>query len=114
LRRQSNSEEDANLPAFKSGELEIDYVHRQVRVAGSEIHLTPKEYDLLKYMIQYRNRVLTHRQLLSKVWGAEFSEDTHTLRVHVANLRNKIEPDATRPLFIRTEPRIGYRFRATE
>lgn len=114
LRRQPNSE-DANLAAaFKSGDLEIDYVHRQVHIDGREVHLTPKEYDLLKCMVQYRNRVLTHRQLLSKVWGTESAEDTHTLRVHVANLRNKIESDATRPHFIRTEPRIGYRFRTDE
>ena len=78
------------------------------------MHLTPKEYDLLKYMVQYRNRVLTHRQLLSKVWGPEYAEDTHTLRVHVANLRNKVEADASRPKFIHTETRIGYRFRTDD
>jgi two-component system KDP operon response regulator KdpE len=114
LRRLANNEEDSNQPVFTAGDLEVDYVHRQVRLAGSEIHLTPKEYDLLTCMIHYRNRVITHRQLLSKVWGAEFADDTHTLRVHVANLRNKLEADPARPHFIRTEPRIGYRFLADE
>ncbi|MDZ4833541.1 MAG: response regulator transcription factor [Candidatus Melainabacteria bacterium] len=114
VRRLSNSDEDSSQPTFKVGELEVDYIHRKVIMAGKEVHLTPKEYDLLKYMIQYRNRVLTHRQLLSKVWGAEFVDDVHTLRVHVANLRNKTESDPTRPRFIRTETRIGYRFRTDE
>ena len=114
LRRTSNADDGADQPLFKSGDLELDYVHRNVTLKGQELHLTPIEYDLLKVMVQYRNRVLTHRQLLSKVWGAEFAEDTHTLRVHVANLRNKIESDPTRPQFIRTETRVGYRFQANE
>lgn len=114
MRRLNNAEEDEHQPTFKEGELEIDYIHREVRLSGRQVHLTPKEYDLLKCMVQYRNRVLTHRQLLSKVWGAEFADDTHTLRVHVANLRNKLESDPARPHFIRTEPRIGYRFRTSD
>ncbi len=114
MRRLANDEAEDNQPTFRAGDLEIDYVHRQVRMADTEIHLTPKEYDLLRCMIQYRNRVVTHRQLLSKVWGPEFAEDTHTLRVHVANLRNKLESDPARPHFIRTEPRIGYRFRTED
>lgn len=110
LRRVSNSEEESEEPSFVAGELEVDFVHRKVNKAGGEVHLTPKEYDLLLCMIRYRNRVLTHRQLLSKVWGVEYADDTHTLRVHVANLRTKIESDPARPQFIRTETRIGYRF----
>lgn len=114
VRRLAASDDESNQPNFKSGDLEVDYVHRQVRLAGREVHLTPIEFDLLTCMIQNRNRVLTHRQLLSRVWGPEYAEDTHTLRVHVANLRNKIETDPARPHFIRTEPRIGYRFRTNE
>ncbi len=114
LRRVSNSEEDPEQPTFRVGELEVNYVHRKVLMSGQEVHLTPKEYDLLRCMIQYRNRVLTHRQLLSKVWGVEYADDTHTLRVHVANLRNKIESDPARPQFIRTETRVGYRFLSDE
>lgn len=114
LRRTSAAESEAGENIFKAGDLEVDFPHRLVTVSGQEVHLTPKEYDLLKYMIEYRNRVLTHRQLLTKAWGPEYADDTHTLRVHVANLRNKIEADPTRPRFIHTETRIGYRFRTDE
>jgi len=98
-------------PLFAAGELQIDFARRIVTVAGEELHLTPIEFGLLRYMALNPDRVLTHRQLLTTVWGAEYAEDTHTLRVHIANLRNKIEPDPARPRFIQTEPRIGYRFR---
>jgi two-component system, OmpR family, KDP operon response regulator KdpE len=98
---------------FTTGELSIDFAHRRVAVAGQEVHLTPIEYGLLRYMALHPERVLTHRQLLTAVWGAEYAEDTHTLRVHVANLRNKIEPQPSRPRYIQTEPRIGYRFRGS-
>jgi two-component system KDP operon response regulator KdpE len=108
-RRLGSEEPDES--EFTCDELNIDFAHRIVRLAGTEIHLTPKEYDLLRYMCMNMNRVLTHRQLLSKVWGPEYADDTHTLRVHIANLRNKIERNPDRPKFIHTEPRIGYRFR---
>ncbi len=114
IRRSANGEGEPGEPSFKSGDLEIDFVQRQVMARGAEVHLTPKEYELLRYMVQNRNRVLTHRQILAKVWGAEYTDDTHTLRVHVANLRNKIEIDAARPKFVHTETRIGYRFRVDE
>ncbi len=114
LRRSLQNDYISDDASFVSGDLQIDYVRRLVTFQGTEVHLTPKEYDLLKYMVQYRNRVLTHRQLLSKVWGPEYAEDTHTLRVHVANLRNKVEADASRPKFIHTETRIGYRFRTDD
>lgn len=114
LRRASSGDESADEGVFESGDLRVDQAHREVTVAGAKVHLTPKEYDLLVCMIQFRNRVLTHRQLLSKVWGAEYAEDTHTLRVHIANLRTKIEKDPARPQFVHTETRIGYRFRSEE
>lgn len=114
LRRSASAEDEPPAPGFKSAGLEIDFARRIVCVGKEEVHLTPKEYELLCYMIQQRNRVLTHRQLLSKVWGPEYADDTHTLRVHVANLRNKIEADPARPRFIHTETRIGYRFRADD
>lgn len=110
LRRAAADTESAER-AFKSGPLEIDFVHRQVFANGQEVHLTPTEYDLLNCLVAYRNKVLTHRQLRAKVWGPEYADDPHLLRVHIANLRNKIEADPTRPRFITTETRIGYRFR---
>jgi len=113
LRRAGNAAESEE-PSFSHGGLEVDFAYRLVRKQGKEIHLTPKEYDLLRYMIQNRNRVLTHRQLLSKVWGPEYADDHHTLRVHVANLRNKIETDPARPRFVHTETRVGYRFKTDD
>lgn len=93
--------------------LVIDLARRIVTLDGSDLHLTPKEYDLLCYMAKNADRVLTHRQLLSKVWGVEYADDHHTLRVHIANLRNKIERQPVRPRFIHTETRVGYRFQTT-
>jgi two-component system KDP operon response regulator KdpE len=113
LRRAASDEENEET-SFTCAQLHIDFVHRIVKVGDKEIHLTPKEYDLLRYMALNANRVLTHRQLLTKVWGAEYADDTHTLRVHIANLRNKIEEHPERPVFIHTETRVGYRFRVGE
>jgi two-component system KDP operon response regulator KdpE len=110
LRRVGNDAESES-PSFSAGDLTIDFVRRRVTLAGNEIHLTPTEYELLKFMAQHPGRVLTHRHLLTKIWGSEYMDDTHTLRVHIANLRDKIEPDPARPRLLHTEPRIGYRFR---
>ncbi|MCC2672967.1 MAG: DNA-binding response regulator [Armatimonadetes bacterium] len=112
--RRATGDTDEEPPSFSTGVLSIDFARRKVLVAGQEVHLTPKEFALLRYMALNPERVLTHRQLLTRVWGAEYAEDTHTLRVHLANLRTKIEPEPARPQFIQTEPRIGYRFRLSE
>jgi two-component system, OmpR family, KDP operon response regulator KdpE len=110
--RRAGGAEEPEPPTFSAGDLQIDFTRRRVTLAGNEVHLTPIEYDLLRYMALHPDRVLTHRQLLTKVWGAAYAEDTHTLRVHIANLRHKIEPDPARPRLLHTEPRIGYRFRS--
>lgn len=102
--------EATDEPSFSAGELHVDFAFRQVTLAGQAIHLTPIEYELLRYMILHRGRVLTHRQLLTKVWGIEYAEDSRTLRVHIAHLRHKLEADPTDPHYIHTEPRVGYRF----
>ncbi len=109
LRRNLN---DANITTsiFKYKNLSIDKANRLVKINDTIIHLTPKEYDLLNYMATNQGKVLTHTQLLTKIWGAEFANDSHTLRVHIANLRNKIEDNPQRPEFIKTETRVGYRF----
>jgi len=112
LRR--SSAQDENEPTYTCDNLQIDFAHRRVLLGGVEVHLTPKEYDLLCYMAQNADRVLTHRQLLTKVWGPEYANDSHTLRVHIANLRTKIEEHPERPRFVHTETRVGYRFRSTE
>ena len=109
VHRRAGSEEQEESD-FNCEQLHIDFARRIVTLADDEIHLTPKEYELLVLLINNANRVLTHRQLLTKVWGLQYAEDHHSLRVHIANLRNKIEKDPTRPVFIQTETRVGYRF----
>ena len=91
--------------------LEIDLAARVVRRDGAEIHLTPTEFDLLRVLARNRGRLMTHRDLLTSVWGAGYGDDTQVLRGHIANLRRKIEPDDG-PRYIKTDPRVGYRFAA--
>ena len=111
LRRTGGTDEAEHV--FKLEGLSLDFTHRRVSLNGEEVHLTPIEYELLRVLALNLDRVLTHRQLLTRVWGEEYAEDLHTLRVHIANLRAKIEPDAIRPRFIYTEPRVGYRLRSS-
>jgi two-component system KDP operon response regulator KdpE len=96
-------------PAIRVGDLEIDLAARTVRLAGDEVHLTPIEFDLLKTLARHRGRLLTHRTLLTEVWGPAYANDTPTLRTHIANLRRKIEPDGGAPQYIRTDAGVGYR-----
>ena len=92
------------------GEVCIDLARRVVERDGQPMHLTPIEYRLLTYLVAQPNRVITHRQLLNVVWGPGHAEDTHYVRVHMANLRKKIEVDASMPKHLITEAGIGYRF----
>jgi two-component system KDP operon response regulator KdpE len=110
LRRVSPNEDDE--PVLEVGEVEIDLPRRRVTRAGEEVHLTPTEFDLLRLLVRNRGRLLTHRAILKEVWGPGFQDDTQVLRVHIANLRRKIEPEAGKPSLIRTDPGIGYRFTA--
>jgi two-component system KDP operon response regulator KdpE len=96
---------------FQSEQLRVDLTLRQVWVNDAEVSLTPTEYDILKLMIQNAGKVLTHRQIITKVWGAGYEEESHLLRVNISNLRRKIEIDPARPRIIITEPGIGYRLR---
>ena len=91
------------------GDFQVNLESREVKVRGREVHLTPKEFDLLIYFIKHSEKVLTHRTLLAAIWGSNYVEQNEYLRVFVGNLRKKIEPDAT-PRYIVTEPWIGYRF----
>ncbi|WP_459557519.1 response regulator transcription factor KdpE [Lacunimicrobium album] len=95
---------------FTIGELKVDYESRIVMLSGVPIHLTPLEYKLLITLIKHQGKVLTHRFLLKEVWGPHHTQENHYLRVFVANLRRKVEPDAARPRFIITEQSVGYRF----
>jgi two-component system, OmpR family, KDP operon response regulator KdpE len=101
-------------PQLKIGELVIDVLDRQVARGGVEVHLTPIEFDLLSVLAQHHGRLVTHRQLLHEVWGPEYGEETHYLRVHVAHIRAKLEADPSRPQYLITEPGVGYRLRDPE
>jgi two-component system, OmpR family, KDP operon response regulator KdpE len=96
-------------PIFRSGSLTVDLERRVVSVEGRVVRLTPKEYDLLRVLVAHAGKVLTHGQLLRQVWGSEYVHDTQNLRVHIGQLRQKVEPDPARPRFIITEPGVGYR-----
>ncbi|GAB4520552.1 MAG: response regulator [Anaerolineae bacterium] len=94
---------------FKVGGLVVDLAARTVTRDGDEMQLTPTEYDLLRVLVQYAGRVLTHQQLLKEVRGVGYQTETHLLRVHMSNLRRKLEHDPTNPQYILTEPGVGYR-----
>jgi two-component system, OmpR family, KDP operon response regulator KdpE len=102
------------LPSFVSKDLTIDFAARQVTVRDQIVHLTPKEYEVLKHLIANYGKPLTHRRLLQLVWGPDYGEQTDSLRVVINQLRKKIEADPARPKYIVTEPWIGYRFKSPE
>jgi two-component system KDP operon response regulator KdpE len=97
--------DDPGQVRFEAGDLEVDLGARAVRRAGAEVHLTPIEYDLLVALLRHRGRLLTHRTLLTEVWGPGYAEDVAVLRTHIANLRRKIGAE-----HVRTDPGVGYRF----
>jgi two-component system, OmpR family, KDP operon response regulator KdpE len=98
------------VPPFVSKDVNIDFESRQVTVRGRTVHLTPKEYDVLKHLVANQGKPLTHRRLLQSVWGPDYGEETENLRVVINQLRKKIEADPAHPKYILTEPWIGYRF----
>jgi two-component system, OmpR family, KDP operon response regulator KdpE len=109
LRRAGNGSDE---PTISLDGLEVDLRSRDVRRDGESIHLTPIEFDLLRVLARNRGRLLTHRQLLTEVWGPEYAEDTQVLRTTIGRLRGKIEREASKPRYIHTDPGIGYRLAA--
>ncbi len=99
---------------IEEGDFRIDLDAHSVAVAGREVHLTPKEFDVLVYMAQHPNKVLTHRAILNAVWGSTSVEQNEYLRVFVGQLRKKLEPEISSPKYILTEPWVGYRFEPGE
>jgi two-component system KDP operon response regulator KdpE len=95
---------------LEAGDFRVDLEARSVGVRGADVHLTPKEFDLLVYFLRHAGKVLTHRTLLAAVWGGDYTEQSEYLRVFVGQLRKKIEPEPASPQYILTEPWIGYRF----
>ena len=98
-------------PVFVNDDLTVDLNLRRVTVGGSEIQLTPTEYDILRLLVANAGKVLTHGQILKQVWGIAYLEQPHVLRVNISNLRRKIETDPSRPRHIVTEPGVGYRLK---
>ena len=99
---------------FHSGDLEVDLAAHVVRKAGRELKFTPIEYSLLRLLVTHAGKILTHRQLLTDVWGPNAVDQTHYLRVHIAHLREKLEDNTGQPRFIVTEPGVGYRFKVAD
>jgi len=99
------------VPVFTTGHLVVDLNQREVRVNEQPLALTPTEYDLLRTLVKHAGKVLTHDQLLRAVWGTAYESETHMLQVNISNLRRKIEPDPSRPIYIVTEPGVGYRLK---
>jgi two-component system KDP operon response regulator KdpE len=107
LRRASTAPSEE--PVFRIGALEVDLARRRVLRGGQAVKLTAKEYALLQLFVQHAGRVLTHRQILRDIWGAEHEEDTQYLRVYVTRLREKLEDTPADPVLFLTEPGVGYR-----
>ena len=94
---------------FSVDELRVDMIHRKITLGGVEVHLTPIEYRLLTVLVKHAGRVLTHQLLLKEVWGPNYVERAHYLRIYMGNLRHKLEKDPARPRFLLTEVGVGYR-----
>jgi two-component system, OmpR family, KDP operon response regulator KdpE len=102
-------QEKGEPPVFVAGDLSVDLVRRIVKRGGTEVKLSPKEYDLLRLLVENAGKVLTHRYLLAQIWGPAHTEDAQYLRVFIRNLRHKLEADPARPALLLTEPGVGYR-----
>jgi two-component system KDP operon response regulator KdpE len=105
---------DADPHVFVDGELEIDFDARRVTRSGTTVRLTPKEFDLLKFLVDHPNRPIPHRKLLQTVWGPDYGDEVEYLRVVVNQLRKKIEAVPSKPKYLLTEPWVGYRFATQE
>jgi len=109
LRRSPSSSASGPQP-FVSEDLEIDFETRKVLAGGKSVRLTPKEFDLLRYLVLQRGKPVPHRELLQAVWGPDYGDQTDYLRVFITHLRKKLEPNPAKPKYILTEPWLGYRF----
>jgi two-component system, OmpR family, KDP operon response regulator KdpE len=109
LRHVSSTANVEDEGVFSVGELKVDMIHRKVTVSGTEVHLTPIEYRLLTVLIKHAGKVLTHHLLLKEVWGPNYVERAHYLRIYMGTLRHKLEKDPARPRFLLTEVGVGYR-----
>jgi two-component system KDP operon response regulator KdpE len=111
LRRATPEE---SLPIIEFPELSIDFEKRTVNVRGVRVHLAPKEFEVLRYLVIHQGKPVTHKRLLQTVWGPDHGGETESLRVVISQLRKKIEKDPTHPVYILTEPWMGYRFQSPD
>lgn len=105
---------DQEEPFFTNGNLKIDFIKRQVFIKNTEVHLTPTEYKILILLAKHSGKVITQHHLLNDVWGASYVDQGHYLRVHMHQLRHKIEENPTRPKLLINEPGVGYRMKIQE
>ncbi len=108
--RRSLASPEGGPSGYTSPDLEMDFAARRVRVRGADVRLTPKEFELLRYLVLHAGKPVTHREVLQAVWGPDYGDEPEYLRVFVNQLRKKIEVNPSRPKFIVTEPWVGYRF----
>src|SRR5204863_3000544 len=108
--RRAPAVEPGARNVLEAGDFRMQLDERKLTIKSQEIRLTPKEYDLMTYLLRHAGKVLTHHMLLGAVWGGDYTEQTEYLRVFIGQLRKKIEPDPSKPRYILTEPWIGYRF----
>jgi two-component system KDP operon response regulator KdpE len=108
--RRSPVSPAAGPRTFSAGELEIDFEARKIRSGKKAVRLTPKEFDLLRYLVAHAGKPVPHRELLQAVWGPDYGDQTDYLRVFITHLRKKIEPNPAKPQYILTDPWLGYRF----
>jgi two-component system KDP operon response regulator KdpE len=110
--RRAGSVLESSLPAYKHADLELDFSARRVRVAGHDVSLTPKQYDVLAYLARNAGKVLTHRQILQAAWGGQYADEVDYVWTYVRRIRRRIEPDPAEPRYLLTEPGVGYRMPA--
>ena len=109
LRHSGNSDQSGD-PVIKAGNVEIDLSKRLVTVNGSPVRLSRKEYDLMRILVSHPDKVVSHQQILTEVWGPGYVEETQYLRVYIGHVRQKLEENAAEPKLFLTEPGVGYRF----
>jgi two-component system KDP operon response regulator KdpE len=112
--RRVPAAENGQASLIEAGDFRIDLAAHKVNVRDREVHLTPKEFDLLTYLARHAGKVVTHRTLLNAIWGGQSTEQVEYLRVFVGQLRKKLEPETSSPRYIVTEPWVGYRFESGE
>jgi two-component system, OmpR family, KDP operon response regulator KdpE len=107
--RRADTAPRSSPAAYRRGDLEVDFAARRVRLAGADIPLTQKEYDVLAYLARNAGKVLTHRQILHAVWGGQYGDEADYVWTYIRRIRRKVEPDPQHPQYLLTEPAVGYR-----